>query len=62
MEKVNLLPLIAEIECLRAELGYGQSFSSLAPLCDQIPTYADEGALWRMLERLCKVWEDRGNG
>lgn len=62
MEKENLLPLISEIECLRAELSLGSSFSSLAPWSDQVPRDADEGALWRLYERLCLVWEGRGYG
>lgn len=61
MEKpTSLVSLIGEIDCLRGELGIAR-WSFLKAWCDGgvMPRDADEGALWRLLERLCKVWEDR---
>lgn len=59
MSAENLSDLIAECVNLQIDLGYAR-FSHLAIWCDGgDPRTADEGELWRMLERLCVVWSDR---
>ena len=59
MTPINLASLIAEIDSLRIDLGYTR-FNQLAIWWDGGPPKdADEGALWRLLERLCVLWVDR---
>ncbi len=58
MENFNLLPLIAEIDVLRIELGYGR-WACLQPWCDEpSPKDASEDALERLAERLCCLLAD----
>lgn len=55
----DLGPLIAKVDCLRAELGYSR-FSHLAAWCDDgSPLTCDGPALERLYERLCILWADR---
>lgn len=59
---VNLGPLIAEAEALRVALGYAR-FSSLKPWTDDgQPLTTDGEGLELLIERLCIVWVNRGNG
>ena len=48
---------MAEIDCLRIELGIAHCLF-LKAWCDG-PADADEGELWWRLARLCIVWEGR---
>lgn len=58
MRSEDLSPLIAEIDILRAELGY-ERWSYLSPWCDQAnPLTADGDTLERLYERLCMRWAD----
>lgn len=53
--------LLIEIAQLQIDLGYPH-FSRLAPWCDSDPRTCDEGELERLIERLCILWVNRGNG
>lgn len=54
----DLSPLIAEIDCLRLELGY-QRWSYLRPWSENPrPQLATEDELELLLERLCVRWAD----
>jgi hypothetical protein len=55
----SLAPLIAEADALRLDLGYSR-FSHLSAWCDDgSPMTCDAGALERLIERLCILWEER---
>ncbi|MGB5972693.1 MAG: hypothetical protein WBG38_05215 [Nodosilinea sp.] len=58
----NLGALIAEVEGLRIALGYSRWVHLKAWCDDGDPLTTDQGGLERLIERLCIVWEGRGNG
>jgi hypothetical protein len=57
----NLSDLIAEVDILREELGYGR-WAHLSPWCDTgDPGTTDRGGLERLIERLAIVVENRAS-